>query len=102
MRSAPTLKIWITPFASVAMLEKLALLKIAAWSAPVVSNASGAPTSRTSRVRRDLSAVNTVVSGSSGPRRKSCFARHQGGLEDSPVQERVRARARLDSGLREV
>jgi hypothetical protein len=27
MRSAPTLKIWITPFASVAMLEKLALLK---------------------------------------------------------------------------
>jgi hypothetical protein len=28
-RSAPTLKIWMTPFASVAMLEKLALLKIA-------------------------------------------------------------------------
>jgi hypothetical protein len=33
MRSAPTLKIWITPFASVAMLEKLALLKIARCSA---------------------------------------------------------------------
>ena len=29
MRSAPTLKIWMTPFASVAMLEKLALLKMA-------------------------------------------------------------------------
>jgi hypothetical protein len=32
MRSAPTLKIWITPAASVAMLEKLALLKIASCS----------------------------------------------------------------------
>src|SRR5580704_8433379 len=38
MRSAPTLKIWMTPFASVAMLEKLALLKMAACSAPVSSN----------------------------------------------------------------
>src|SRR3569623_116469 len=37
MRSAPTLKIWMTPFASVAMLEKLALLKIALCSAPVPS-----------------------------------------------------------------
>jgi len=34
MRSAPTLKIWITPLASVAMLEKLALLKIALCRAP--------------------------------------------------------------------
>jgi hypothetical protein len=34
MRSAPTLKIWITPLASVAMLEKLALLKMALCSAP--------------------------------------------------------------------
>jgi hypothetical protein len=33
MRSAPTLKIWMTPAASVAMLEKLALLKIAFCSA---------------------------------------------------------------------
>src|SRR3954464_795967 len=40
MRSAPTLKIWITPFASVAMLEKLALLKIALCRAPAVSRAS--------------------------------------------------------------
>src|SRR5947209_1371789 len=40
MRSAPTLKIWITPFASVAMLEKLALFKIAFCSAPAVSTAS--------------------------------------------------------------
>ena len=29
MRSAPTLKIWMTPSASVAILEKLALLNIA-------------------------------------------------------------------------
>jgi hypothetical protein len=34
MRSAPTLKIWMTPLASVAMLEKLALLKIARCRAP--------------------------------------------------------------------
>src|SRR5712672_1053052 len=40
MRSAPTLKIWMTPFASVAMLEKLALLKIALCRAPAVSRAS--------------------------------------------------------------
>src|SRR6266513_1277915 len=40
MRSAPTLKIWMTPFASVAMLEKLALLNIALCRAPVLSNAA--------------------------------------------------------------
>jgi len=42
MRSAPTLKIWITPVASVAMLEKLALLKIALCRAPAFSKASSA------------------------------------------------------------
>jgi hypothetical protein len=42
MRSAPTLKIWITPLASVAMLEKLALLKMASCSAPARNNASSA------------------------------------------------------------
>src|SRR5687767_15022422 len=45
IRSAPTLKIWMTPFASVAMLEKLALLKIALWRAPVVSSAFARPAS---------------------------------------------------------
>jgi hypothetical protein len=40
MRSAPTLKIWMTPWASVAMLEKLALLKIALCNAPVLSRDS--------------------------------------------------------------
>src|SRR6202022_724250 len=44
IRSAPTLKIWMTPWASVAMLEKLALLKIALCNAPVVSRASLCPT----------------------------------------------------------
>jgi hypothetical protein len=38
MRSAPTLKIWMTPFASVAILEKLALLKIARCRAPALSS----------------------------------------------------------------
>ncbi len=42
MRSAPTLKIWMTPSASVAMLEKFALLKIALWSAPARRRASSA------------------------------------------------------------
>ena len=37
MRSAPTLKIWMTPLSSVAMLEKLALLRIAFCNAPVLS-----------------------------------------------------------------
>src|SRR6202162_4390847 len=40
MRSAPTLNIWMTPFSSVAMLEKLALLKIALCKAPAFSRAS--------------------------------------------------------------
>src|ERR1019366_2872971 len=40
MRSAPTLKIWMTPFSSVAILEKLALLKIAFCKAPAFSRAS--------------------------------------------------------------
>src|SRR2546423_330867 len=47
MRSAPTLKIWMTPLASVAILEKLALLKIALCSAPAVSRASVGRTSMT-------------------------------------------------------
>src|SRR5688572_11478322 len=42
MRSAPTLKIWMTPLASVAMLEKLALLKIAFCRAPALSSVSSA------------------------------------------------------------
>src|SRR5258706_10861267 len=46
MRSAPTLKIWITPLASVAMLEKLALLKMARCRAPAFSTASSAGVGR--------------------------------------------------------
>src|SRR3989338_4916155 len=45
MRSAPMLKIWITPFSSVAMLEKLTLLKMAFCRATVLSSASGRPVS---------------------------------------------------------
>jgi hypothetical protein len=39
MRWAPMLKIWMTPFSSVAMLEKLALFRIAVCNAPVFSSA---------------------------------------------------------------
>ena len=49
IRSAPTLKIWITPLASVAMLEKLALLKIALCNAPALSSSSSA------RLRSEMS-----------------------------------------------
>src|SRR6185369_16555462 len=37
IRSAPTLKIWITPLASVAIDEKLALLKIALFRSPALT-----------------------------------------------------------------
>jgi hypothetical protein len=47
MRSAPTLKIWMTPWASMAMLEKLALLKMASCRAPVFSKVSWRRTSVT-------------------------------------------------------
>src|SRR5438445_10806837 len=38
MRSAPTLKSWMMPFSSVAMIEKLALVRIAFCSAPAFSS----------------------------------------------------------------
>src|ERR1700690_90962 len=63
MRSAPTLKIWITPFASVAMLEKLALLKIAFCRAPVLSRVSWR---RTSVMPSAVSAVGVRMAGSWG------------------------------------
>src|SRR4051812_23654754 len=47
MRSAPTLNNWMTPFSSVAMLEKLALLKIAFCKAPALRRASSRRTSVT-------------------------------------------------------
>ena len=38
MRSAPTLNNWMMPFSSVAMIAKLALVRIAFCSAPALSN----------------------------------------------------------------
>src|ERR1700736_1913534 len=70
--SAPTLKIWMTPLASVAMLEKLALLKIALCSAPVVSRASVCPEGITEPlapgVRRSEGLSAVVISFASSPR----------------------------------
>src|SRR3954468_5855083 len=40
MRSAPTLNSWTMPFSSVAMIEKLALVRIASSSAPSFRRAS--------------------------------------------------------------
>src|SRR4051794_836922 len=40
MRSAPTLNSWMMPFSSVAMIEKLALVRIAFCKAPVLSSVS--------------------------------------------------------------
>lgn len=59
MRSAPTLKIWITPFASVAMLEKFELFKMAVWSAPAFSNAS-------SETPEGVPSVGTRITGTGG------------------------------------
>jgi hypothetical protein len=42
MCSAPTLKSWITPLAAVAILENMALLKIARCSVPAWCKASSA------------------------------------------------------------
>src|SRR6266581_3907032 len=61
IRSAPTLKIWMTPFASVAMLEKLALLKIALCRAPVLSRASVFPRSGSGPPRDAGNGVGTGV-----------------------------------------
>src|ERR1700675_517750 len=64
MRSAPTLKIWMTPFASVAIIEKLALLKIAFCKAPVFSRASWCGTSVTPfgvRLLRLIAAEDIVL-----------------------------------------
>jgi hypothetical protein len=70
MRSAPTLKIWMTPLASVAMLEKLALLKIALCRAPAstidssVCPGAALPEDRFSRFSAPVSvfAIEMVVS----------------------------------------
>ena len=61
MRSAPTLKIWITPLASVAMLEKLALLKMARWSASALTiDSSVCPSALPEASGRRLSAPGSV------------------------------------------
>src|SRR6185503_151002 len=57
----PTLKIWMTPLASVAMLEKLALLKMASWRAPVLSRASCRRTSAMGGTVADASNFGSIV-----------------------------------------
>ena len=61
MRSAPTLNSWMTPFSSVAMLEKLALFKIAFCSALVLSRAA---LRWTSVMTSPLPAVSAEIAGS--------------------------------------
>src|ERR1700735_3814985 len=63
MRSAPTLNIWMTPLASVAMLEKLALLKMALWSAPAFTiDSSVCPCAAMRVSRADLLSAPASVS----------------------------------------
>src|SRR3990170_2007773 len=88
MRSAPTLKIWITPFSSVAMLEKLALLKIALCNAPVVSSASARPISVASAFFSAILRRTTV-----GVRRRSRFLFFGGVIGISRVSKRGGSRA---------
>jgi hypothetical protein len=83
MRSAPTLKIWMTPFASVAMLEKLALLKIALCRAPVRTRASALGTS---------TAALSAPAGAGG----STNRRHRVFLGAPEPRQRTNRRHRLD------
>src|SRR4029077_10289248 len=73
IRSAPTLKIWITPPASVAMLEKFGLLKIARCSAPVLSrvtaSAAREPSGKTQARRIARRRVELVEQRERGDRR---------------------------------
>src|SRR5674476_526571 len=55
----------MTPFASVAILEKLALLKIALCKAPPLSSASSAC------LRAEMSLITTRMTGTSGSLRRS-------------------------------
>src|SRR3954467_10408408 len=52
IRSAPTLNSWITPFSSVAMLEKFALLRIAVCSAPAIKRSVAMSAPAVHRLRR--------------------------------------------------
>src|ERR1700687_5433374 len=95
IRSAPTLKICITPFASVAILEKLALLKIALCKAPVVRSASECPTPIIAPfalgVRRSegLSAIVISLASSGRPFRASDGLLHEISLSVGPNAERL-------------
>ena len=67
MRSAPTLKSWMTPFSSVAMIEKLALVRIAFCSAPALRSAVVRP-------RSGVLPVFQASPGRSGPLAASVMA----------------------------
>src|ERR1041385_1709566 len=123
MRSAPTLKIWMTPFASVAILEKLALLKMGLWRAPVLSRASWRRTSvrrstepaSVSRTAGSRHGVGTVPSfpgercSSAASRRQGAYAYPRGGaprarravLIDPLVQEGTAGSASTTGECRE-
>src|SRR6185503_6027790 len=61
MRSAPTLKIWMTPFSSVAMQEKFALLKMASCNAKVLRSVCWLPESMPGSRRRGAPPAVTVA-----------------------------------------
>src|SRR3990167_7501727 len=61
MCSAPTLKIWMTPFASVAMLEKLALLKIARKKSPRLKQRLFGPLALVDVIHHDAEYWLTIV-----------------------------------------
>ena len=97
MRSAPTLKIWITPFSSVAMLEKLALLKIASWSAPVLIFSS--------RAREDVMADPARTTGHGTGARLRLSGRAKTGIcrqwgREGGASRRCRSRCRQRHGPR--
>src|SRR5580704_12215509 len=87
----------MTPFASVAMLEKLALLKMALWRAPVDRRASGC---RTLFIRARASALSSAVTMDPWVPSTGGRTHGRGTEEQVRVQGPPRRSARSHDGLR--
>src|SRR5688572_30164515 len=103
MRSAPTLKIWMTPLASVAMLEKFALLKIARCRAPALSSVSSAcilevASAPSTGAFRVLAVPFAVVMDSPHP--KDCITAWRSLFAGAPVGGRAAGSGRAEHGAR--
>src|SRR4030088_1084143 len=88
MRSAPKLNSWMMPFSSVAMIEKLALVRIAFCNAPAFSKAVLCMVA--SSIRGPLTALCALGHSASAHQRADLDDRQQDGEHD---QQRRQSRA---------